>query len=702
MIREVYVLKRATGEVVIHKTFSRRGVDEAVFSGFYSALNAFAEELGHGGIETINLGEVSFYFLLHKVDDILFAVATDKAHDAQDAQQILTEIKLRFIEKYQETLSNWDGNPAPFSDFSRDIEVVVAESRRAEGEALFAIPFCLDSKNINLEEDSLTDLEMDSSLVLDSHQELAAVYLLAEDIRQSTRGLKHLKKGCYQFFSKLLWPLWIVREASNGRIAILDGLVLNQHAVERGNMPSTSRYEALLKVDTNLEFLAGLEKLQEDIKASPRTSPFETYLLKPDFSKLIRKLGGLASTKAEYAAPLPPKMVQSQSLHEKSRFYDEAVQSHVAAARQWDSFRTHFQEQVREWTRRIVNEFGEMQSYYETRRENLVQEIDRNLAELSSQEATAIKEAKEWWQGEETTLVERLRSSLEPVDSDFVQQRDALSQLIKVDPRVNPNATQFMDEMRDVLDTLDKSFSSELRDKIKDRRRLIQQSQKDLGELNREAEEKIANIRNEFAELVRQEKARLDALDQERDQKLKEIRDRQETLESLSTDIQDLIQDQITECQRRKALFEEYLLEPEALLPTDTVLELQIPFYVLGFQRDNETTHLVVVPPLFLADLDRRVPRNLEQRDAPVTELSTNFLTFLKEKIETSWEENPEFAEVLERLAQRNNLLRDPEVEVIIYQGLHKLYTAELIPERLHTQTKLSCIEAFRVSPNDE
>ncbi|MFX1475383.1 MAG: hypothetical protein ACFFCO_07910, partial [Promethearchaeota archaeon] len=427
-----------------------------------------------------------------------------------------------------------------------------------------------------------------------------------------------------------------------------------------------------------------------------------TYLLTPKFGKLIRKLSSLASAKSEYASAVPPKLVQSQSISAMERFYDEAVQSHVTAAQQWDGFRTHFQEEVREWTRRIVNEFGEMQSYYQTRRENLVVEIDRNLQDLSSQERSAVEEVEQWVRAEESKLVERLRSSLEPVDEGFVQQREALSQLIKVDSSDNPNATQFMDNMRDVLDVLDKSFSSELRDQIKDRRRLIQQTQKDLGELKTEAEEKISNIRNHYAEQVRQEKARLDALDQERDQKLKEIQGRQQTLERLSGEIQNLIQDQINHCQGRKEFFEEYLLEPEALLPTDTVLELQIPFYLLGFERDNETKHLFVIPPLLLTNLDRRGPRNLEQRTAPVAELDAEFLTFMKEKIEASWEADPEFAEALERLAQRNNLLKDPEVEVIIYQGLHKLYTAQLIPERLHTQTKLSCIEAFRASPNDE
>ncbi|MFX1563636.1 MAG: hypothetical protein ACFFDP_10070, partial [Promethearchaeota archaeon] len=85
---------KRSGEVLFHKGFAKRGVDEAIFSGFYSALSAFAEELGEGGIETIQMGDVSFF--CHQADDILFTIATDKDYDPQVAQKILGEIKESF------------------------------------------------------------------------------------------------------------------------------------------------------------------------------------------------------------------------------------------------------------------------------------------------------------------------------------------------------------------------------------------------------------------------------------------------------------------------------------------------------------------------------------------------------------------------------------------------------------------------------
>ena len=122
MIRDVYVLRR-TGEVLVHKAFSKRGVDEAIFSGFYSALSAFAEELGHGGIETIKMGEVSFYYEHSK--DLLFAIAADKSHNAKDVKIILTEVKRQFTEQYGDRLAKWDGDTAPFQKLTKEIELTV-------------------------------------------------------------------------------------------------------------------------------------------------------------------------------------------------------------------------------------------------------------------------------------------------------------------------------------------------------------------------------------------------------------------------------------------------------------------------------------------------------------------------------------------------------------------------------------------------
>jgi hypothetical protein len=146
MIRDVYVLKR-TGEVLVHKAFSKRGVDEAIFSGFYSALSAFAEELGHGGIETIQMGDVSFYY--EHSEDLLFALAADKAHNPKDGKIVLTEVKRQFIEKFADRVADWDGNPTPFKKFGKDIELIVSAKRTSEGEeTFFTLPFALDGSKI--------------------------------------------------------------------------------------------------------------------------------------------------------------------------------------------------------------------------------------------------------------------------------------------------------------------------------------------------------------------------------------------------------------------------------------------------------------------------------------------------------------------------------------------------------------------------
>jgi hypothetical protein len=35
-------------------------------------------------------------------------------------------------------------------------------------------------------------------------------FLLLDDIRRSSSGLQPVKEGCYEFLTKLLWPIWLV------------------------------------------------------------------------------------------------------------------------------------------------------------------------------------------------------------------------------------------------------------------------------------------------------------------------------------------------------------------------------------------------------------------------------------------------------------------------------------------------------------
>jgi hypothetical protein len=289
MIRDVYIIK-ATGEVLIHKAFSKRGVDDAIFSGFYSALSAFAEELGHGGIETIRMGDVSFFY--QHADDLLFAIAADKTHDTQTVQSILTDVKQRFLTKHGGSVPTWNGDPVVYKQFGADIEQAVAESRpTTPSESLLALPFALDG--IRLKSLGLDNPALNGDCVLDIRRELAAVHLLLDDVRRTTSGLQPLKEGCYDFLTKLLWPIWIAK-TREGQVILIDGLKLVKPAVMRGFVPPANRYEALLKVNTSAEYLAVMPRLTEEIRNAAQSTAFDVHVIPADFAQRLRALCLLA------------------------------------------------------------------------------------------------------------------------------------------------------------------------------------------------------------------------------------------------------------------------------------------------------------------------------------------------------------------------------------------------------------------------
>ena len=389
MIRDVYILKHS-GEVIIHKAFSKRGVDEAIFSGFYSALSAFAEELGHGGIETIQMGDVSFYY--EHSEDLLFAIAADKSHNAKDVKIVLTEIKRQFLEHYADRVADWDGNPTPFQKFTKDIEGIVSVKRDPGVERhLYTLPFALDGTK--LKGKTLEDPDINGDAIVDQRLELAAVHLLLDDIRRNTTGLKALNEGCFEFLTKLLWPIWVVGSPDK-RLLLIDGLKLLRPQVARGFVPPASRYEALLKVDASPEYLAVMEKLTDEVRTAARSTPFDLHILPAELTQQLRHLSRITNGNDQFGVQLPSQMNYDQAKKEAGQFFAEAIETYKEAHEQWTQFRTYFQTDVQKWKERIQTEITTLKDHYTTRKKELKREIDQVFVELAKEEESAIAEVE--------------------------------------------------------------------------------------------------------------------------------------------------------------------------------------------------------------------------------------------------------------------------------------------------------------------
>jgi hypothetical protein len=692
MMRDVYVLKR-TGEVLVHKAFSKRGVDEAIFSGFYSALSAFAEELGHGGIETIQMGDVSFYY--EHTEDLLFAIAADKAHNPKDVKIVLTEVKRQFIDKFADRVTDWDGNPTPFKKFRKDIELIVSTKRTSEGdETLFTLPFALDGSK--LKDKTLDDPEVNGDWILDSRIELAAIHLLLDDIRRADNGFKPIKEGCYEFIAKLLWPFWVVPSPEN-QLLLIDGLKLLRPQVARGFVPPASRYEALLKVNSSPEYLAVMDKLTEEVRTAARSTPFDIHTVPTELAQLMQQLSRITNGNNHFGVELSSRLNYTQAKKEAEQFFAEAIETHKEAANQWTQFRSHFQKDIQKWEERIQTEITTLEEHYDTRKATLRREIDSALTELEKQENKDMADVGRWRQDQEKKLLAPLKTSLEPINQEITQQHAALEEFMAKKTGSNPGADSFINQLNQTLDQFN-TFATDLRNHSKETRKQIQQTQRALDDLDRQTEERKAKVRQGYEVQEKKEITRVDALEEEREIRLQETRDRLDKLKNYETEVDDLIINHINFSQDQLSTFQQYLIEPGVSLPADSDKPIYVPIYLAGLKRADDTIKLIVIPPLVIPPTKQTQALLIGQRTAPVAPLSLELVKYLKEPLETALEQDAKIAKEITRFSPRHNLLQDPQIESLLYSGLHSLWQSQLIPERIHTQIKLSCIDIYRSS----
>ncbi|MFX1564081.1 MAG: hypothetical protein ACFFDP_12320, partial [Promethearchaeota archaeon] len=592
MIRDIIILKRS-GEVLVRKGFVKQGLDEAIFSGFYSALSAFAEELGEGGIETVQMGDVSFF--CHQAEDILFTIAADKDYDPQIAQKILREITQRFMSKYGEVLSSGNSDPGTFSKFERDIGQLITESTPISGkESLFALPFALNGTH--LKDKNLDELERNTKYVLDSGQELAVIHLLLEDIRQVNGGFKPLKEGCYEFLVKLFWPIW-VEHSSDGRTLLIDGLKLIQPKIERGFVPPASRYNALLKVDSSREYLAVLEKLTEEVRTAARSTPIDSFVIPRELSQLLQSLSSLASYKEQFGAQLPSQLSKSQVVQEAKQFYQEATETHEEAASLWTQFLEEFKENTRIRRDQITAEIATFEEQYDIQQTTLKNEIDKVLTELAKQEEEENAKIDDWRLEQEHKLILKLRASLKPLEKQMSQQRTVLNKLLSEKTPADLAVNKFIEKVLGTLDTLSE-FTTGFRDHSKAIKKAVQLAEKALSELSVEAKDRKSAVHKQFEALGKKEIDRLDALKAEREDRIKEAKERLVTLNSRASKIESLIEEHISFSKGQLEASEQYFIQSKTQIPTNHDTPLFVPIYVAGLKRLDGKTQIIVIPPL--------------------------------------------------------------------------------------------------------
>jgi hypothetical protein len=136
LLHTVYIIEKISGRAIFSKSYEFK-IDEALISGFLSALYGFAQaELEDKGVDNIDMSGIRFVY----VDDkgLLYIGAADKEDSAPMLHEQMAVIKDSFSEAFEITEErgfekfNWDGNVNTFKSFEETLDMLVEQWEMAK------------------------------------------------------------------------------------------------------------------------------------------------------------------------------------------------------------------------------------------------------------------------------------------------------------------------------------------------------------------------------------------------------------------------------------------------------------------------------------------------------------------------------------------------------------------------------------------
>ncbi len=134
MIKNIFIMKCNTGELIFYKTY------EDIFnikltSSFLSAIFSFVKQtLKTEDLSEIEVGPFRFIFEIEKIknDELMFALFSDRTDNLVELRNQLREIKTQFLNKFDLNLltDNFDGEISKFFDFDENIVNIMESSKQ--------------------------------------------------------------------------------------------------------------------------------------------------------------------------------------------------------------------------------------------------------------------------------------------------------------------------------------------------------------------------------------------------------------------------------------------------------------------------------------------------------------------------------------------------------------------------------------------
>jgi len=137
MIKNIFIMKATTGELIFHKSYEDI-FDVKLTSSFLSAIFSFVKQtLKTEKLSEIEVGPFRFIFEIEKIkaEELMFAIFADRTDNLVELRNQLREVKMQFLNKFElASLTEFDGEISKFFEFENNIDDIMEKSKQLVSE----------------------------------------------------------------------------------------------------------------------------------------------------------------------------------------------------------------------------------------------------------------------------------------------------------------------------------------------------------------------------------------------------------------------------------------------------------------------------------------------------------------------------------------------------------------------------------------
>ncbi len=676
MIKAFHILLKS-GEPLFHRVYGKEQVDESLFSGFLGAVYNFAQELGHGDIKTVEVGDARF--VCEVSENLIFVAVVGKDDDEQELKNFLGFASRAFVNRFREELKTWRGNVSIFREFTQELDHLVEDyqTKRLPGKVKL-VPFLRDSSG-------------GSSYPFDV--EIASVFCLLEDIRDRGGGFLWKKpEEALRGIVRVLWPFWIVPFEDGDRGVIVDAMSMAPLQIR------TKRYSALDKADNFLKinsvdvFVNSLEDLILDLE-SEKSEEFPLYgFLVPELVKDLEisfSQARVGETK-DYVV-VRPLVTRTQTVENKTVFMKLIQDLETSSQRlmEKENFLTLITEK---WLKVINEKMVETRESYRVKIEETVKDVEKQIGILLQLREEELKKLDAWFAEADKNLILEIKELFGPlieVLEDVALKSteeigksidEKISVLEVIEGRIQKlaNVSEYMNKTKKLVENISKS---------------IKKIDSTIEKINKKIEVDKNSILKDFDRKIMEQNSRVDSLKEEAKDVLSKQQFLMDRITSKLQELRQLIQRERKEVDRLLKLLTSLIIKlPDKIFSPSL---FYIPLYIGKFE-DTKQERFFVVPPLVLLKSNETISCDFGQKTLPLDLPNPAFLEAVKRKAETLINDSKELKLEILKGFKKSNLINSQQIETSVYEGLNNLLRLNILTEKDFQILKARAKEVFR------